>query len=120
MLKALAMLLVFQTAGEAGSYALSLPVPGPVMGMALLLGWLALRPSQVDDMRPTSSELLRHLSLLFVPAGVGVMLHAQRLADEGWAILIALVVSTVLALIVTAYTVDRMRRWLGDPDQIRR
>jgi holin-like protein len=116
MLKTLATLLVMQTAGEIGSLALALPIPGPVLGMMLLLGWLAVRRPAADELRPTASELLRHLSLLFVPAGVGVMLHARRLLDEGWAIGIALVASTALALVATALTVDRVRRWIGEPE----
>lgn len=115
MLKALAFLLVFQTVGEGLSYGLGLPVPGPVLGMALLLGWLALRRDAADTLRPTTGELLKHLSLLFVPAGVGVMLHVQRLADEGVAIVVAVLASTVLTLVVTAITVDRVARRLAPP-----
>jgi holin-like protein len=116
MLKALAFLLVLQTVGEALSFGLGLPVPGPVIGMALMVGWLALRSDAADALRPTSGELLKHLSLLFVPAGVGVMLHVQRLADEGLAIVVAVLASTVLTLVVTAITVDRVARRLGRTD----
>jgi len=56
-------------------------------------------------MRETSLGLLQHLSLLFVPAGVGVMAHWHRLAAEGVAIVVAIIVSTVLALAATALTV---------------
>ena len=82
MLEALATLLVFQTVGEVLSYGLRLPVPGPVIGMALLLGVLLMRPITVERLRPTSLELLKHLSLLFVPAGVGVMLHVARIGKS--------------------------------------
>jgi holin-like protein len=75
MLRALATLLVFQTIGEVLSYSLALPVPGPVLGMALLLALLLANERVVAALRPTCVELLKHLSLLFVPAGVGVMLH---------------------------------------------
>ena len=76
MLEALATLLVFQTIGQVLSYLLRLPIPGPVLGMVLLLVVLMVRPAAVTTLRPTSLELLKHLSLLFVPAGVGV--HAAR------------------------------------------
>jgi holin-like protein len=115
MLKALATLLVFQTIGETASFGLSLPVPGPVIGMALLFGWLLMRPAAADDLRPVTGELLRHLSLLFVPAGVGIMLHRDRFAAEGWAILLAVVVSTVLTLVVTVVTIDKVARRLQPP-----
>jgi holin-like protein len=73
--------------------------------MVLLLLFLRLRPSTLATLRPTSLGLLQHLSLLFVPAGVGVMVHWHRLAAEGVAIVVAIVVSTVLALAATALTV---------------
>jgi holin-like protein len=110
ILHALALLLAFQLIGEAATFALALPVPGPVLGMTLLLGVLALRRDLLARLRPTTSTLLTHLSLLFVPAGVGVMVHGARLAAEGVAIVVAMVVSTVLALAATALTVRALLR----------
>jgi holin-like protein len=55
-----------------------------------------------DDLRDTSSSLLRHLSLLFVPAGVGVMAHLDRLADEWLPIAVSLLFSTLMTIAVTA------------------
>ena len=111
----LATLLAFQLAGEALAYGFKLPIPGPVIGMALLLAALALRPALLDALRPASTALLQHLSLLFVPAGVGVMVHGRRLADEGVAIVVALVLSTVLALAATALTVHAL--WPRNEDE---
>ncbi len=102
MLKALTTLLLFQALGETLSFALSLPLPGPVLGLMLLLAYLLLRPKAIDTLRPTALDMLRHLSLLFVPAGVGIMLHGARLQAEGWKLLLAVIVSTVLTLAVTA------------------
>jgi holin-like protein len=113
MLEALATLLVFQTIGEVLSYLLRLPIPGPVLGMALLLVVLMARPSAVATLRPTSLELLKHLSLLFVPAGVGVMLHVARIASEWLPILVALLASTALAIVVTALVIEWTSRWLA-------
>ncbi len=110
ILHALALLLAFQLIGEAATFALDLPVPGPVLGMTLLLVVLALRRGLLARMRPTTSTLLTHLSLLFVPAGVGVMVHGARLAAEGLAIVVAIVVSTVLALAATALTIRALLR----------
>jgi len=110
ILHALALLLAFQLIGEAATFALALPVPGPVLGMTLLLAAVALRRDLLARLRPTTSTLLTHLSLLFVPAGVGVMVHGARLAAEGLAIVVAIVASTVLALAATALTVRALLR----------
>ena len=110
ILHALAILLVCQLIGETTSYALALPIPGPVLGMVLLLAAVALRPDLLQRLRPTTSTLLTHLSLLFVPAGVGVMVHAARLASEGVAIVVAILISTVLAMAATALTVRALLR----------
>ena len=104
MIPALATLLVFQLIGETLSRTLALPVPGPVLGMALLLLALVVRPATLHAIKPTTQGLLQHLSLLFVPAGVGVMLHLERLGDEALAIGVALVVSTLVGLASAALT----------------
>jgi holin-like protein len=91
--------------------ATAAPVPGPVVGLALLLATLALRPAGLDAIKPTVQGLLQHLSLLFVPAGVGVMQHLQRLGDEALAIGVALVLSTLVGLAVSAWTMVWLMRW---------
>ena len=102
MLPALTLLLLFQLAGEAIALYFALPVPGPVIGMGLLFAALAWRGGASDELRGTAQNLLQHLSLLFVPAGVGVMLHIERIADEWQPIVVALVASTFAAIAVTA------------------
>ncbi|MFP8835124.1 CidA/LrgA family protein [Hydrogenophaga sp. XSHU_21] len=104
MIPALATLLVFQLIGEAAVLVTGAPVPGPVAGLALLLAGLALRPAWIEAIKPTAQTLLQHLSLLFVPAGVGVMQHLQRLGDEALAIGVALVISTLVGLASAAFT----------------
>jgi holin-like protein len=103
MIPALATLLACQLLGEVVVRWAALPVPGPVVGLALLLAALALRPKWAEAIKPTSQGLLQHLSLLFVPAGVGVMQHLQRLGNEALAIGVALVVSTFVGLAVSAW-----------------
>ena len=110
MIRAIALLLTFQLAGEALRVALHLPVPGPVIGMGLLLVWLVLRGGPDDALRTTSGTLLQNLSLMFVPAGTGVMLHAGRLSDEAWPIAVALVASTLLGLLATGLTLHVLTR----------
>ena len=110
MLNAITLLLVFQLAGEAIVLFFTLPVPGPVIGMALLFAALAWRGGPPVALRETAQNLLQHLSLLFVPAGVGVMLHFQRMADEWLPIVIALVASTFITIAVTALVLRALAR----------
>ncbi len=101
LLTGLTVLLLCQSAGEAAVQLLGLPLPGPVVGLMLLaalLRWPAVRPS-VDA---AASALLAHLSLLFVPVGVGVVTHVALLAQYGVRMLVAIVVSTWIGLAVTA------------------
>jgi holin-like protein len=113
VIPALATLLIFQLLGEALVLALAVPVPGPVVGLALLLLTLALRPSVLTTIKPTAQTLLQHLSLLFVPAGVGVMLHLQRLGDEALAIGVAVIVSTLVGLASAALTMAWLMKRTG-------
>jgi holin-like protein len=113
LINALAILLVFQLTGEFLSQFLRLPIPGPVVGMALLFVALSLPSPLAERLRDTAQTILQHLSLLFVPAGVGVMLHAQRVLDEWLAISIALVASTLITVAVTALTIRVVARWVG-------
>ena len=102
MLSALTQLLIFQLVGEVLARGLNLPVPGPVIGMLLLFATLLLRGGPSPALAGTSQNLLQHLSLLFVPAGTGVMLHLHRVADEWLALLLSLLISTIATLVVTA------------------
>lgn len=102
MLGAITLLLVYQLAGEVIALAFRLPVPGPVIGMLLLFLSLLARGRVPDEVRNTANSLLSHLSLLFVPAGTGVMVHLARIADEWLPIAAALIGSTVLTIAVTA------------------
>lgn len=111
MPQAFAILLVFQLLGEIVSYTLKLPVPGPVIGMILLFIWLAVDDRLLQVIQGTTSTILKHFSLLFVPAGVGVMVHAQRIGGEWIAIGIALLASTVLAIATTAWVTRALMRW---------
>ncbi|WER45374.1 CidA/LrgA family protein [Cupriavidus sp. WKF15] len=115
MLQTFAILLVFQSVGEVISYALHLPVPGPVLGMIMLFGWLVFDDRLLPIIQGTTSELLKHLSLLFVPAGVGIMVHASRIEGEWLPILIALVVSTWLAIATTAVVTRMLMRKPKEP-----
>jgi len=110
VLAALTVLLVYQLIGEVLVQLLGLPVPGPVIGMLLLFITLVLRGTAPEWLRTTSNALLGHLSLLFVPAGVGVMLHFKRLGAEWLPISVALVASTVITIGVAALVMRLLQR----------
>lgn len=96
-------LLLLQTLGELLARALHLPFPGPVVGMAALVLALAW-PSLRRDIEAVASLLLSHLSLLFVPVGVGVISHLDRLQDGGLRLALVVVLSTWVGMAVTAAT----------------
>ena len=82
----------------------------PLLGMALLFLTLLVRGKVSQELRSGTSSLLQHLSLLFVPAGVGVVVHLQRVADEWLPIVAATVISTFIGLAVTALIICAMTR----------
>jgi len=104
MVPALAIILAFQLAGEVISRAVHLPLPGPVLGMLGMVAALTASARLREMIRPVAQGLLNHLSLLFVPAGVGVVAHLPTLAAHGPALAVALVASTLLAIVVGAVT----------------
>ncbi len=110
MLKALTLLLLFQLAGEVCARLLALPIPGPVIGMALLFGLLIARRGAGEELRGTAGTLLQHLSLLFVPAGTGVLLHIHRVAEEWLPLTVALLLSTLIGIAVTALVLNALIR----------
>jgi putative effector of murein hydrolase LrgA (UPF0299 family) len=116
MLPALAALLLCQLAGEAAVRVLGLPVPGPVVGMVILFALLAARAPLPAMMQDTSDGILRHLSLLFVPAGVGLVNNLDRLGSDGLRLFVVVLLSTVIALTTTALVFAGIARLMGDKD----
>ncbi|MCB1639545.1 MAG: CidA/LrgA family protein, partial [Thiothrix sp.] len=96
------VLLIYQLVGEVITRLLQLPVPGPVIGMLLLFVSLFLHRNLEQRLDSASTSLLAHLSLLFVPAGVGVIVHFGRIGEQWLPILLALILGTLLTLAATA------------------
>ncbi len=112
-LRGFAWLLVLQSAGELFSHALRLPFPGPVVGLVLLL--IALRFEAVrKPVAECADFLLAHLSLLFVPAGVGVMTHLGLIGEYGVRMLAVIVLSTWIGLAVTALVLRTLMKQRGE------
>ncbi len=123
MLLAITIILVCQLAGEAIARGVGLPLPGPVLGMAFLFALLLLR----DRLHASGRELfagnaletvglalLAHLSLLFVPAGVGVVQRLDVLSTYGAALLAALLASTIIAMLVAVGVFRLVGRLTGN------
>ena len=113
MIASLSLILLCQLAGEVIVRGLGLPMPGPVVGLLFLLLLLLARdrfvalargPLRQDGVENASRGLLAHLSLLFVPAGVGVVQKLDLVAEHGVAVAAVLAISVVVTLLVTVAT----------------
>ena len=111
MIFSFALILGFQILGEAIVRLFGLPVPGPVLGMVLMLFAFFLKDDLVDGIRPTAGVLLANMSLLFVPAGVG-----ERFMNEGVGIAVTLVASTLIAMAVSGYVILLVQKALKIED----
>ncbi len=114
VLRGFGILLLCQSAGELLARGLGLPLPGPVIGMLILLLALNL-PAVREPVSAAATALLGHLSLLFVPVGVGVIAHLGLVAQHGWQLMGVIVASTALGLGVTAWVLNRMWRPAEQP-----
>jgi holin-like protein len=112
-LNGITILLGYQLVGEVTSRLLQLPIPGPVIGMILLFITLLMRGTLEKTLDTATSALLSHLSLLFVPAGVGVVTHLNLIGKQWLPITAALLLSTIITLAATALIMLGVKRLLG-------
>lgn len=118
MLHTIFLILLLQLGGEILQKYFSLTVPGPVIGLMLLLGLLLISrrktsgwvPKFRQQMVDSAETLLTYLSLLFVPIGVGVIMHLQLLDGQLLAVLSVIIVGTIATLIFTAFLFQILRR----------
>lgn len=119
LLRGLTWLVLFQLAGTALNH-LFLPVlPGPIIGLVLLLVYLMVRGEVSEPVSQAAGSLLRYLPLLLVPPAVGVMVYAGKIADDFWAIVGSLMLSLMLGLTFAGWLMQRLidrqaRRGGGD------
>ena len=113
MIGSLGLILLCQLLGEIVVRGFGAPIPGPVVGLIILLLLLQgrdrldlLRRGPLGDggVERAASGMLAHLSLRFVPAGVGVVQHLDLVSSHGVAIFVILAVSAIVTLVVTAVT----------------
>ena len=110
MLGYITLLLACQLAGEAVVRLTGIPVPGPVAGMAILLAGLIWRGGIPTGLDQAGSAVLRYLTLMFVPAGVGVVANLDLLREQWLPILIAVIPGTLITIAVTATLMARLNR----------
>ena len=120
MIASLTIILLCQLLGEVVARGLGWPLPGPVLGLVFLLAGLILRdrvrtkvPEFGRALDQTGKGLLAHLSLLFIPASVGVVQRLDVVAEYGVSLAIALVASTFVTLVVTVVTFVVVSRLSG-------
>lgn len=124
MLEGIFLVFLFQLIGEVVQKFFSLTIPGPVIGLVLLLISLLLTRNtgikpvlQLRENLSTSADaILKHLPLLFVPVGVGVVTHISLLESSLLAVLAVIFVATVLTIGVTALAMERMQKARPDND----
>jgi len=97
--------------GEAVVRATGLPLPGGIVGLALLLGLLATRRISLLSLRRGANWFLAEMLLFFVPAVLAVLNYPQLLGLLGLKILIVILGGTVAVMGVTAMTVEMSSRW---------
>jgi len=102
MLSGLIQILFFQGLGEFCSRLLLPTLPGPVLGLVLLLCWLLIKKEVGPDLAMVSYSLSKYLGLLFVPAAVGVVLFLPQLKENAIAVICALVGSVILTIGMSA------------------
>lgn len=110
MLKAIAALLLFQLLGELIVRWTGLPLPGALVGMALLLLALIVKGRVPEPLDRTSASLFRHMMLLFIPLVAGVVMHHQRISAEWLPFVAACAAGAVITIAVTALTLQWMLR----------
>jgi holin-like protein len=113
LLTSLGVLVAFALLGDALADVARLPLPGSVTGMLLLAGALRAKLLPETAVEPAATLLLRHMGLMFVPPGVGLMVHAGLLAREWMPIVAASAVSTLAVMLVTGLVHRRMARGDG-------
>lgn len=110
MLRTFTLLLLFQLSGEVITRAFGIRVPGPVLGMALFFALLLWRNRVSHEVKTTVGNLLQHLSLLFVPAAVGIIQQLDSLSKDGSRLIIVITLSTAITMAVSALVLHLLMR----------
>ena len=110
MIAGLVEILIFQGVGELVSHFLLTMIPGPVIGLVLLLAWFHIRKAVPEPVELVANGLIQHLGLLFVPAAVGVVMFLPQLRSHALAVAASLVASVILTIAATAAVLRLLTR----------
>jgi putative effector of murein hydrolase LrgA (UPF0299 family) len=108
LLRGLTLLVLFQLLGTALNHLLLSIIPGPIIGLVLLLVYLMVRGEVSEPISLAANSLLRYLPLLLVPPAVGVMVYASEIAKDFWAIVGSLVLSVLIAMVFAGWLMQRL------------
>ena len=115
MLKSLFIIFFYQLLGEAIQKIFEINIPGPVIGLILLLlsfiffsKRLTQSKKMIKEISATSNQIINYLSLLFVPIGVGVVMHINYLGDNLFKIFSIITIGTLATLIFTAFVMEKI------------
>ena len=114
MISTFLFLIIFQLLGEIIADGFSLPIPGRVIGMVLLLTYFHFREGVAAKHEQTIPKILKHLSLFFIPAGTGIILYLAEVKSNWIVIASAVTVSTTITLALTALAISRAGRYEND------
>jgi len=117
LLRGLTWLVLFQLLGTALNHLFVPVLPGPIIGLLLLLGFFMVRGQVGEPLSLAASSLLRYLPLLLVPPAVGVMVYAADIAADFWAIVGALVLSLLLSMAFVGVRMQRMLKRHSHPEE---
>ncbi|RQZ29894.1 CidA/LrgA family protein [Burkholderia sp. Bp9090] len=110
MLSALSTLLANQFVGELLAQLTGAPIPGPLIGMLLLLGILIWKSGPSPDLEKFGDDLLSWLAMLFAPPATGLMTAFDQLTADWWRIAAAILLSTLLGLATTGWIMERLSK----------
>ncbi|WP_339476384.1 CidA/LrgA family protein [Pseudomonas sp. RL_5y_Pfl2_69] len=117
LLRGLTWLVLFQLLGTALNHLFVPVLPGPIIGLVLLLGFLMVRGQVGEPLSQAASSLLRYLPLLLVPPAVGVMVYAADIAADFWAIVGALVLSLLISMGFVGVLMQRLLKRHSHPEE---
>ncbi len=108
LLRGLSWLVAFQLAGTALNVLFFPVIPGPIIGLVLLLIYLMLRGGVSEPLNEAAASLLRYLPLLLVPPAIGVMVHVADIQADFWAITGSLVISLLVSIVLIGWLMQKL------------